>query len=80
MDNVEVNTEDLEAQDNEIIFSSDKGWMIKVSEEGIIFNTQDFPNLSADEFAQEFIEILQSEFMVRMPLVEFVRKVKGEQK
>ncbi len=40
-------------------------WMVKLTEEGIKFNREDFPELTADEFAKEFIHILECQFNVR---------------
>ena len=39
--------------------------LLEFSEEGIFFNRVDFPNFLADEFAEEFIAILEKTFCIK---------------
>ena len=48
---------------------ADKPWIIKISQEGIKFNREDYPNVAPDEFARAFCEILE-----RCYDVSFTRK------
>ncbi len=46
-------------------FHSCKGnWIIEISEEGIRFNHQDFPNVDAEGFAKAFCDILEKNYDV----------------
>lgn len=41
-------------------------WIIRISKDGIKFNHEEYPNATADVFAQAFIDILEKQFDVTM--------------
>lgn len=45
-------------------FSHEGKWLIKIDEKGIRFNREQFPNLSTDEFATEFLNLIENSFDV----------------
>lgn len=50
----------------QLIFNNDKNsWVMKITQEGIIFNRESFPYVNADGFAKSVIEILESCYEVR---------------
>lgn len=50
---------------NEIIFNPHvtKSWLMKLSDKGLEFNRKDYPNLDADGFAKEVMEILEKMYV-----------------
>jgi hypothetical protein len=50
---------------SEINIGRDNKWIIKLTSEGIFFNHEEFPNLTADDFVKEFIQILETNFRIR---------------
>jgi len=55
-------------QENEIIFTLDidKPWIMRLSaEDGIQFNSKDYPSYKEDDFSREIIEILEMTFKVK---------------
>jgi hypothetical protein len=50
---------------SEITFSIDDTWFIKLTEDGVKFNRDAYPNDNPDDFAMKFIEILESKFNVK---------------
>ena len=46
-------------------FSHEGKWLIKISTEGIKFNREEFPNLDAEGFVHEFINILETHFNIK---------------
>jgi hypothetical protein len=52
---------------SEIRFTAnpEKGWAIKITKEGIRFNREAYPDSSADDFANAFMETLEKNFNVR---------------
>ncbi len=51
---------------NEICFYAEKDkWIMKLTNKGIIFNREGYPDAKPDEFAQAVFEILEKEFSVK---------------
>jgi hypothetical protein len=53
---------------SEIIFNADSDkerWVMKLTENGILFNRERFPDAKPDDFAQAVIGILEKEFTVK---------------
>ncbi len=50
----------------EIIFSpGKKGWVVKITTDGLIFNRECYPNSTPDDFAKTFMDILENTFTVK---------------
>jgi len=59
---------------NKFSFRVENKWLIEISEgKGIVFNKEEFPNLTSDDFAKEFCDILE-----RQVIVKFDRRVNDE--
>lgn len=44
----------------DIIFSTDAGWLMKLTGDGkILFNKKKFPDMAANDFAEEVVKILE---------------------
>lgn len=67
-DVVFTKNEKSDSKESQILFSPtpNKPWLMKMSPEGLIFNREDYPSLDANEFANEFISILQHLFTVEI--------------
>ena len=53
---------------SEIIFNADAddgSWVMKLTDKGIFFNRDRYPNVQPDDFAQAVIEILEKNFTVK---------------
>ncbi len=48
-------------------------WLIEMSENGIVFNRTEFPSFYAEEFVEEFINILEKTFCIK-----FINKFDAE--
>lgn len=54
-------------QNSKIIISVDTDkWIIEISKDGFKFNHEEYPNATADLFAQAFVDILEKQFVVTM--------------
>ncbi|MEK6878161.1 MAG: hypothetical protein AABY22_01060, partial [Nanoarchaeota archaeon] len=52
-------------REREISFSaSPDTWLMQVSEDGVIFNREAFPDATPDDFAEAVIQIIQNNFNV----------------
>lgn len=50
---------------SQFIFYTDNGkWLIKINKDGIFFNKEEFPQMTPDQFAQCFIDILEASYNV----------------
>lgn len=70
LENVVVNADDIRKPSSIIFCVNEYDWIIKITEEGIKFNKDGYPEVTADGFAQAFVEILEKNYDVK-----FVRKI-----
>ena len=55
-----------EDKSSEISFNADSNkWVMKLTDKGIFFNRQAYPNAHPEDFAQAVVEILEKEFTVK---------------
>lgn len=56
----------MEKEPSEIEMSNGEGtWFIRITENGIKFNRDKFPDSKPDDFAKAFMEILENNFSVK---------------
>lgn len=48
-----------------IYFQNAKDWVVRITEKGIEFNREAFPDHKPDDFAKEFMEIIEKGFAVK---------------
>lgn len=54
-----------------ITFSVDrKEWFMKMNDKGIFFNHEEYPDLKSDDFAKEFIDLMESKFKIKFYEIE----------
>lgn len=58
------------AEDTGITFSIDGKWLLKLSEAGMEFNKEGFPQFKEDDFVRKFIEILEDQFNVNFSIID----------
>ena len=46
-------------ENNSIYFNHSQTWIMKIENGKIIFNTKEFPDLTADDFSKKIIDILE---------------------
>ena len=46
-------------------FYKEENWVVKINDAGIFFNKEKFSDHSPDDFAKEFIRILEKNFTVK---------------
>lgn len=72
---ISIPPELLKPLHREIVFSPNKdNWALKISENGMVFNREIFPNHTPDDFAKDFIDILEQHFNIK-----FYSKNKNEE-
>lgn len=55
---------------NSIVFNVEGDWALKITKDGISFNTERFSEVSPDGFAKMFIDILEEEFKVKFERIK----------
>lgn len=53
-------------KDSSIVFAIDGEWMMKIEKGKIRFNWEDFPHLSADEFAYQVLKIMEKSNVIQI--------------
>ena len=59
-----IRTESPIAAPREICFSTGDAWIMKLTPEGVRFNNEAYPNLTANEIAKEIVDILEKNFAI----------------
>lgn len=50
---------------SKLIFQSNGKWILEISDEGISFNRDQFPDMTPGDFVSKFIDILETNFNVK---------------